>query len=477
MPATETASGHRLRITLLIAGSCLPILGAVLIAPVLPKMRDHFADVPGADALVPMALTVPALSLALLAPFAGVVVDRLGRKRLLVIATVLYAFLGTAPLWLDSLGAIVASRALVGVVEAAIMTCCTTLIGDYYAGRQRDRYLALQTMCASISATAFFVLGGAAGAAGWRAPFWAYAVTLLLAPAMAAFLPQPRSTGKVSSPEAERRPFPWRPLAGTCALTVFGAVLFYTVQVEMAFLLDDMGVEDSGTIGLAIAASSAATVLGAGVFTKTGLGPESLCHLPGRISARRLVRAIARRRSALDGGAPARVGEAGSSVGEEPRGRFGNAAGGPPSGGVRARRRAPGRGGDTGSEAWLPGVFALCGLGFAVIWLASDPVVLTLGAVISCFGGGIMLPSLLTLAMSRLDYADRGRGTGLWTGSFFIGQFICPLVVLALTAAVGTLADAMGVLAAAGALGAAGLGLSARRRRPVAAPEPVSGRP
>ncbi|MDT9696931.1 MFS transporter [Streptomyces sp. P17] len=401
MPATESVPGHRLRITLLMAGSCLPILGAVLIAPVLPQMRDHFSDVPGADALVPMALTIPALSLALLAPFAGVVVDRLGRKRLLVIATVLYAFLGTAPLWLDSLGAIVASRALVGVVEAAIMTCCTTLIGDYSSGRQRDRYLALQTMCASISATAFFVLGGAAGSAGWRAPFWAYAVTLLLAPAMAAFLPQSPAGAKSGEPGPVRRPFPWRPLAGTCALTVFGAVLFYTVQVEMAFLLDDMGVEDSGTIGLAIAASSAATVLGAGVFTKSGRGPE----------------------------------------------------------------------------AWLPGVFALCGLGFAVIWLAADPVVLTLGAVINCFGGGIMLPSLLTLAMSRLDYADRGRGTGLWTGSFFIGQFICPLVVLALTAAVGTLADAMGVLAAAGALGAAGLGLVARRRRPVAAPAPVSGRP
>jgi hypothetical protein len=48
------------------------------------------------------------------------------------------------------------------------------------------------------------------------------------------------------------------------------------------------------------------------------------------------VRAIARRRSALDGGPPAR---AKPRVGEEPRGRFGNAAGGPPSGGVRARRR------------------------------------------------------------------------------------------------------------------------------------------
>ena len=103
---------------------------------------------------------------------------------------------GTAPLWLDSLGGIIASRALVGVAEAAIMTCCTTLIGDYYTGRRRVKYLALQTMCASASATVFFVLGGAAGSAGWRVPFWVYAVSLVLAPLMATALPDaaPRAT-------------------------------------------------------------------------------------------------------------------------------------------------------------------------------------------------------------------------------------------------------------------------------------------
>ncbi|MDX3520486.1 MFS transporter [Streptomyces scabiei] len=404
-PSEQVVSGpgHRLRLTLLMAGACLPILGAVLIAPVLPKMHDHFAHVPGVDALVPMALTIPALSLALLAPFAGVVVDRLGRKRLLIGSTVVYALFGTAPLWLDSLGAIVASRALVGVTEAAIMTCCTTLIGDYYTGRQRDRYLAMQTMCAAISATAFLLVGGAAGSAGWRVPFWAYAVSLLLAPAMAAFLPRPRpdDRAKALSPTvpdpAGRRPFPWRPLAGTCALTVFGAVLFYTLQVELAFLLDDMGVTETSMIGLAAAITSAAIVVGSVVFTRAGRTPQ----------------------------------------------------------------------------AWLPTAFGLCAAGFAVVWLAPNPVLLTVGAVINCLGGGIMLPSLLTLAMSKLEFADRGRGIGLWTGSFFLGQFLCPLVVLALTSVVGSTAKSMGVLALSGAVASTALGLAARRRRAGAAPAPI----
>ncbi|CAM5556673.1 MFS transporter [Streptomyces aurantiogriseus] len=395
-PVDVSGPAHLLRVTLLMAGSCLPILGAVLIAPVLPKMQDHFASSPGAKALVPLALTVPALALALLAPFAGVIVDRLGRKRLLVVATVLYAVFGTAPLWLDSLGAIIASRVLVGVTEAAIMTCCTTLIGDYYTGQQRVKYLALQTMCASASATVFFVLGGVAGSAGWRVPFWVYAVSLVLAPLMAAALPKPVVHAATGAVPAARRPFPWRRLAGICALTFFGAMVFYTVPVEMAYLLDDLGVENSGVIGLATAVASAATVGGAITFARLKRSPDPM----------------------------------------------------------------------------LPAVLALCAAGFGVMFLAGNAPLLVVGAVINCLGTGMLLPALLTSAMSRLAFEDRGRGTGLWTAAFFGGEFVCPLVLLAVEPAVGSLAGAVGVLGLAAALVAAGL-WGARRRAGAADPRPL----
>ncbi|WP_406441608.1 MFS transporter [Streptomyces sp. NBC_00631] len=383
-PVAVSGPAHLLRVTLLMAGSCLPILGAVLIAPVLPKMQDHFASVPGAKALVPLALTVPALSLALLAPFAGVIVDRLGRKRLLILATLLYAVFGTAPLWLDSLGAIIAGRALVGVTEAAIMTCCTTLIGDYYTGHRRVKYLALQTMCASASATVFFVLGGTAGSAGWRVPFWVYAVSLLLAPLMATVLADPAHrpvSTEIPAGAEGRSPFPWRPLAGICALTFFGAMVFYTVPVEMSYLLDDLGVENSGVIGLATAIASAATVGGAVAFARLKRSPDPM----------------------------------------------------------------------------LPAVLAVCAFGFGVMSLAGNAPLLVIGAVVNCVGTGMLLPALLTSAMSRLAFEDRGRGTGLWMSAFFAGEFVCPLVLLAGESAVGSLAGAVGVLGLAAALVAAGL--------------------
>ncbi len=39
---------------LLLAGSCMPVLGSVLITPVLPQLSEHFVAEPGAEVLVPM---------------------------------------------------------------------------------------------------------------------------------------------------------------------------------------------------------------------------------------------------------------------------------------------------------------------------------------------------------------------------------------------------------------------------------------
>src|SRR5215218_6920004 len=88
-PATGRPAG-RAQAVILLLSSCLSVLGAVLLAPVLPRIEDAFAGTAGAHALTPMVLTAPALVIGLTATGAGRIVDRLGRKRLLVWALVVY---------------------------------------------------------------------------------------------------------------------------------------------------------------------------------------------------------------------------------------------------------------------------------------------------------------------------------------------------------------------------------------------------
>ncbi|WP_158843627.1 MFS transporter [Saccharothrix deserti] len=377
-PATGKPAGTAQALVLLFS-SCLSVLGAVLLAPVLPSMQAAFAGTPGVATLTPMALTVPALVIGLTASLAGRIVDRLGRKRLLVGALVVYAVVGTAPLWLPSLPLIVASRVLVGLTEAAIMTCCTTLLADYFHGVRRERYFGLQTVYTTVSATVFFAVGGLLGASGWRTPFWLYAVSLPLAFLAARHIWQPPAR-----PKAKLPPLAWRPLLAPVGVTLVGGLVFYVLIVELSYVLDGIGVTSTATIGLVSAIGSLATAVAAYLF--------------------------------------ARVARLGPAV-------------------------------------TIPAAFALSGLGILVLALASSVPVVVLGAVVAGLGNGLLLPAMLTWALGSLTFEQRGRGTGIWTSAVFIGQFICPLVVLALAGAIAGLPSALIVVGAVALLVAVGVRL------------------
>nr|WP_314561760.1 MFS transporter [uncultured Pseudomonas sp.] len=247
---------------LLLLGSCLPVLGAVLLAPVLPRMQEHFADTPGVAVLVPIALTLPALMIALLAPVAGIIADRLGRKPLLIVAMLLYTVCGVLPLWLESLEVIVISRAGIGVAEAAIMTCCTTMMGDYYSGARRERMFALQMVATSLSAAIFIAVGGVLGEHGWRTPFALYGLGLVFLPLMLWLLWEPRAH-VITTTAAVRRAFPWRSLAPLYVLAFLAGLSLFIVPVQVGYLLNLLHVEGSQQIGMTMGASQFGVLVGA----------------------------------------------------------------------------------------------------------------------------------------------------------------------------------------------------------------------
>ncbi len=258
---------------LLLAGSCMPVLGSVLITPVLPQLSAHFSDVAGAEVLVPMIVAIPALIIAIFAPFAGQIVDRLGRKRLLLVAMFAYAIVGTAPAWLEGLPEILISRVLVGICEAAIMTVCTTLIVDYFhEERRRNKYLGLQTVTTTLAATVFIALGGALGVGGWHTPFWVYAVSLVIAVPMIFSLWEPTAieAGDTRTDVGVAVRIPWRRIGVPLLVSLFGGFTFYVIIIEASYLVVGTGVAatDTAVIGLVAAIASLATAIGGFIFAR-----------------------------------------------------------------------------------------------------------------------------------------------------------------------------------------------------------------
>ena len=251
---------------ILLVTSGLTVLVTAILGPSLPAMQAHFQAVPGADYLVPLTMTTPMLMMAGLSIVAGAIADRFGRKRMLVTATTLYAAFGTAPMWLDSLPAIIGSRVALGIMEAVLMTVSTTMIGDYFSGKQREKLMSLQTTVAAGSAFLLNNLGGMIAEHGWRAPYAVYAISLVLAPLMGIFLwePKPRKDEAV----VHGAQVAWRPglLVFVCVLAALLGIVFLTLPVHFGYLFEAIGVRSPQQIGVAYGLNSLGVIAGTLVF-------------------------------------------------------------------------------------------------------------------------------------------------------------------------------------------------------------------
>ena len=270
---THQRAGFATGISLLLPIT-LSAMAIVLLAPNLPALLQEFASVEHHEYWVPMVLTVPALCVALFSPMAGILGDRFGRRRLLLAAFLVYAVVGIAPVFLRDLGWIIVSRVAVGLAEAMIMVLSTTMIGDYFEGPARDRWLAGQTAMASISALLFLNVGGLLGRFGWRAPFWVYGSALLMFVLVLLFTWEPARRdspdAEIAQRDASSAGFPWLRMTGIIAITVFGSVLFYTAQIQSPIGLTQFGITDPARIGFLTSLASIGVPVGTYVYSRVG---------------------------------------------------------------------------------------------------------------------------------------------------------------------------------------------------------------
>jgi len=368
----------------------LSTMAIVLLAPVLPKLQAEFASVPDVDYWAPMVITTPAICIAALSPIAGAIGDYFGRRRLLLASFVLYGIVGLAPLVLHDLKAILISRIAVGVAEALVMTLSTTLIGDYFEGERRDRWLAAQTAVASLSALLFFNIGGYLGSFGWRTPFWVYGSAFIMMAAVLAFTWEPEvrdaSGAMHTAHQAGWKGFPWPALLLTLAVTIFGSVFFYVVQIEASSALNLLGLSDTTRIGFYTSIASLGVPIGTFIY--------------GRLATHKVVYLLAAE-------------------------------------------------------------FSLLCVGFATMATAHGMFQFLAGCALNQLGAGMLLPTLLVWAMSHLNFEFRARGTGLWQSALALGQFLSPVVVVALQRHTGSLFGAFSILSAACLAGATAAAVTA----------------
>lgn len=250
------------RATLLIA-STLTVMAGAIIAPALPQISKEFSHIQGAELLSRLVLTLPALFMAILAPLAGFFIDRSGRKTVLLISLILYAIAGTSGLYLNSLEAILVGRAFLGIAVGGLITTVITLIGDYFEGDQRSRFVGIQAAFAGMGGLVFISSGGVLADIHWRLPFAIYVTSLIVWVMAIISIYEPlKATLKSTDSHDDKPSVVKMPSVAflICGVALFSAIVFYMIPVQMPFMLNAQEGITNTEIGFAIAFVNVASV-------------------------------------------------------------------------------------------------------------------------------------------------------------------------------------------------------------------------
>ena len=267
MIATARKAGAIQGLTLAVA-SFLPVIAIVSLAPAVPSLIGHFGKDPRAGQLIPLIVTAPGLMIALFSPLAGWVTDRIGRRQLLLWSTFFYGFFGLAPIFLNDIATIFATRLGVGLSEAGILTVTNALIADYFEVKERRFWLTVQGIMGPIFGALVIASSGALTETMWNGCFLIYGIAFLVFLSMLFFMFEP--THKAGSGAGEVEPpsgaFPWAKVAGFSAVTLFSSIIYYVYIVNGGLAFQSVGVTSPSQIGAAMSFASIGVFVGGGLF-------------------------------------------------------------------------------------------------------------------------------------------------------------------------------------------------------------------
>jgi MFS family permease len=377
MTTTRDPNSKAVRVTLLAASSMAIFAGATL-APALPAMRENFSDVPNIDLMVRLVLTLPALFIGLLSPFAGLIVDKIGRKRVLVVSLLVGALAGISGYFVETLALLLAGRAILGIAVAGSMTSATTLIADYYEGPARSGFLGLQAGVMGLGGAFVLAVAGILADISWRTPFLIYIVPFMVLPFVVLILYEPkldqwcgedvaalgdgaacagaaaREDQNFGVSTAKKEPIPYGLLTFIYTAVLVMVVLYFVIPIQLPFYLLEKNQASATQSGLTVAVATLSFALSSML--------------------------LAKRMARLDHITVLLLG------------------------------------------------YGLMGIGLSLITFSGGSAVMYPGLISAGIGIGIAYPNLYVWLANSAPLAIRGRALGGMNTALFLGQFISPVI-------------------------------------------------
>lgn len=174
----------------------ITILSISLISMSATAVSSSIADIaksfPNAGIEKVMSIvTLPSMLVVLSSLFGGWLASFISKKKIVYLGLILFTIGGVGPAFSNNLNHILIMRGLFGAGVGLIGPIITSMVADFFEGRERTTVLGLQSTFISIGAMVLGFIAGYLGAINWHFSFWIYFTGLAGILLTFFFLPDP----------------------------------------------------------------------------------------------------------------------------------------------------------------------------------------------------------------------------------------------------------------------------------------------
>ena len=221
----------------ILSSSILILLTGAIIAPILPDISKVFSIYPNAVFLSKLLISLPSAVVILLGFPIGLLSDKIGRKQILLFSLFIYGLGGMSGFFFKDIYIILIGRVFIGVGLAGIYSMATSLIGDFFDGKERTKMISLQGLVTNLGGVIFISLAGFLGDINWQYPFLIYGFSFIILIFSFFTLRKLKETKKKKSENFKKITYNKQKIFLFYFITFWKIVLLFIFSLEIPFLL------------------------------------------------------------------------------------------------------------------------------------------------------------------------------------------------------------------------------------------------
>ncbi len=170
-------------------------MGMMTVAIIVPAFPTMVEALGVTEQSIGLLITVYTLPNFLFLPLAGILADRLGRRRVLIPSLFLFGIFGVGCTFAPDFNILLILRALQGIGGAPMLAVTGAIIGDLFSGQKRAEAMGINNTILYGGYIVYPLIGGALAGLAWNYPFLSFIIAIPLGFVALTSLhsPEPRS--------------------------------------------------------------------------------------------------------------------------------------------------------------------------------------------------------------------------------------------------------------------------------------------